>query len=140
MALNPDKTLLGVQNRGLLDYVVSEKGRKLDPDKIAVINTLPLKGIAKLLWYVGWYRELIHNYSKIDVFITQLFRKDCKFEWNEACKKTFEKLWDKLNTYPVLRPPDWDKPVYMFCNASNVAVGNVLCQSMGEKGKNASIC
>ena len=41
LALNPDKTLLGVHKRILLGYVVSEKGREPDPDKIAVIGELP---------------------------------------------------------------------------------------------------
>ena len=33
LALNPDKTFLGVQRGVLLGYVVSEKGREPDPDK-----------------------------------------------------------------------------------------------------------
>ena len=39
----------------------------------------------------------------------------------------------------MLRPPDWDKPFHMFCDASNVTVGSVLCQSTGEKGKDQRI-
>ena len=34
LALNPDKTFLGVQRGVLLGYVVSEKGREADTDKI----------------------------------------------------------------------------------------------------------
>ncbi len=63
LALNPDKTFSGVQRGVLLRYVVSEKGREPDPDKIAVIDGLAtptnVKGIAKLLGHVRWYRELI---------------------------------------------------------------------------------
>ena len=68
---------------------MSEKGQKPDSDKIVVINGLPTstntKKIPKLLGHVGWYRELIPNYSKIAVLITQLLRNDCRFEWTEAC-------------------------------------------------------
>lgn len=57
LVLNPDKTFLAVHNGVLLGYVVSEKMRKLDPDKITVIDELPTptnaKDIAKLLGYVG---------------------------------------------------------------------------------------
>ena len=57
-ALIPDNTFLGVQKKMLLEYVVSEKGRQLDPNKVAVINGLATptnaKGIAKLLGHVGW--------------------------------------------------------------------------------------
>ena len=56
-----------------------------------------------------------------------------------ACQKAFKKLRDKLSTYPVLRPPDWEKPFHVFCDASNVAVGSALCQSTGEKNKDQLI-
>ena len=38
VVLNPDKTFLKVQRGVFLSYVVSEKGRKPDPDKITVID------------------------------------------------------------------------------------------------------
>ena len=84
-------------------------------------------GIAKLLGHLGWYRKLIPNFSKIALPITQLFKNDCRFESTEACQRAFEELRDKLSTYPVLRPPDWDKHFHVFCDASNVAVGSTLC-------------
>ena len=78
LALNPDKTFLGVQRGVLLCYVVSEKGRLSDRDKIAMINGLAIpingKGITKLLGHVGWYRELILDFAKIAVPITQLLK------------------------------------------------------------------
>lgn len=40
LVLNPEKILLDVHEGVFLDYVVSEKGRKPDPDKIAVIEEL----------------------------------------------------------------------------------------------------
>lgn len=68
-----------------------------------------------------------------------MLRKESRFEWTDACQKTFEELRSKLSTYPRLRPPDWDKPFHVFCDASNVAVGSVLCQSTREKGKDQPI-
>ena len=137
LALNPDKTFLGVQRGALLGYMMSEKGREPDPDKIAVIDGLatPInaKGIAKFLGHVGWYRELIPDFAKIAVPITQLLKKDCRFVWTEDCQRAFEELKARLSTYPVLRPPDWGNPFHVFCDASNVAVGSALCQATGEK-------
>jgi hypothetical protein len=89
LALNPDKTFLGVNREVLLGYVISEKGRKLDPEKIEAISELATptntKGIAKLLGHVGWYRKLIPNFAKIAVSIIYLLKKDIRFEWTEAC-------------------------------------------------------
>ena len=39
----------------------------------------------------------------------------------------------------MLRPPDWDKPFHVFCDANNVAVGSALCQSTWEKSKDQPI-
>ena len=143
LTLNPDKTFLGVHKGVLLDYVVSENKREPDPDKITVIDDLPTptnaKGIAKLLGHMGWDRELIPNFYKIALSIIHLLKKDVKVEWTEACQRAFEELRDKLNTYPVLRPPDWDKPFHVYCDASNVAVGSALCQSTGENGKDQPV-
>ena len=89
LALNLDKDFLRVQRGVLLSYVVNEKGKEPDLDKIVVINGLvtPInaKKIAKLLGHVDWYREVILNFAKIAVPIIQLLRKICWFEWIEAC-------------------------------------------------------
>ena len=77
---------------------------------------------------------MIPNFCKIAVPITQMLKKNCRFEWTEVCQRAFEELRDKLNTYPVLRPPDWDKSFHVFCDASNIAVGSALYQSTEEKG------
>ena len=107
---------------------MSEKGREPDQDKIAVIDGLATptnaKVITKLLGHVGWYRELIPDFAKIAVPITQLFKKHCKFIWTEHCQRAFEELRARLSTYPVLRPPDWGKPFHVFCDASNVVSGH----------------
>jgi hypothetical protein len=139
LALKSGTTFLEVNKRILLGYMVSKKGREPGLEKIAVMDGLATptnaKGIAKLLGHVGWYR----NFSKIVVSITQLLRKDCTFEWTKTCQRAFKELRDKLNTYPVLRPPDWDKHFHVFCDANNVAVCNPLCQLTGEKGKDQLI-
>lgn len=90
--------------------MMSRMGRKSDPNKIAVIKGLEMptyaKGIAKLLGYVGWYKELIPAFAKITVPIIKLFRKDVKFEWTEECERAFGELKACLSTYPVLVSPN----------------------------------
>lgn len=39
----------------------------------------------------------------------------------------------------VLRPFDWEKPFHVFCDVSNVAIGNALYQSTRKKGKDQPI-
>ena len=91
LALNPDKIFPGVQKKVLLGYVVSEKGREPDRDKIAVIDGLETpknaKGISKLLRHMGWYRELIPDFAKIAVPITQLLKKNVRFLFGRRSAK-----------------------------------------------------
>lgn len=62
---------------------MSEKGKKPDPEKMAMIDGLPnptnAKGVAKLLGHVGWYGEFNPNFSKTGVLITSLLGKDVRF-------------------------------------------------------------
>ena len=51
----------------------------------------------------------------------------------------FEEFRSKLSTYHFLRPPNWGKHFHVFCDASNVAVGSILCQSTREKEKDQPI-
>ena len=90
-------------------------------------------GIAKLLGHAVWYIELIPDFSRIAVPITQLRKKNIRFVWTDACQKAFEKLRSKLSTYSVLRPPDWEKSFHVFCDVRNLAVGSALFQSTGKK-------
>lgn len=57
LALNLDKTFLGVNRGVLLWYVVSEKGREPDPEKIKAVSGLATltnaNEIAKSLGHVG---------------------------------------------------------------------------------------
>jgi hypothetical protein len=134
MALNPEKTYLAVHRGVLLGYVVSKSGREPEPEKIKVITNLQppttVKEVQRVLGHVGWYRELIPDYATITMPITHLQKKNTKFEWTEECEQSFEALKKRLSSYPVLRPPKWELPFHIYCDASAVAVGSILCQSV----------
>lgn len=128
--LNSEKNYLAVQRGVFLGYVVSERGREPDPEEIAMIDNLQpptnAKGIANVLGHVGWYGELIPDYATIVLPITRLLRKDAKFEWDEECQQALNTSKVKLNTYPILRPPNWNVLFHVFCDANAVAVGSAL--------------
>jgi hypothetical protein len=45
----------------------------------------------------------------------------------------------RSTTYPVLRTPVWDRLFHIYCDASAVAVGSVLCQSTDDGGRDYPI-
>ena len=136
IALNPDKVFLAVYRGVLLRYVVSEKGREPDPEKVRVITELTpptdVKGVQQTLGHMGCYWELIPDYATITLPISRLQQKAVKFEWTSECQQVFDTLKAKLSTFPILRPPDWELPFHIYCDASAVAVGSTLCQPSGK--------
>ena len=61
------------------EYVISDKGVKVDPIKIYIIKEwLTLRNILEVLFFLGFanfHRRFIKNYSKIAISLTNLFKK-----------------------------------------------------------------
>ncbi|WVZ59022.1 hypothetical protein U9M48_009232 [Paspalum notatum var. saurae] len=60
--------------------------------------------------------------------MSSLLQKDKKFEWTEACERSFQKLKEKLTTAPVLALPDIHRDFVIYCDASRQGLGCVLMQ------------
>ena len=60
--------------------------------------------------------------------LTTLIQKSKKFEWSEACDKSFQLLKHRLTSAPVLTLPEGTKGFVVYCDASRVGLGCVLIQ------------
>ena len=60
--------------------------------------------------------------------MTDLRKKDNKFEWSDKAEESFQMLKTKLTTAPVLVLPDTSKDFVVFCDASHQGLGCVLMQ------------
>jgi len=60
--------------------------------------------------------------------MTNLLEKDAPFIFYESCLEAFKVIKDKLVTAPVIMAPDWTLPFEIMCDASDNALGAVLCQ------------
>ena len=58
----------------------------------------------------------------------ELLKKDKKFNWTEACEKSFQELKGRLTTTPVLVLPNNHKSFVIYCDASRLGLGCVLMQ------------
>ena len=79
-----------------LGHVISKDGITMDPNKIeAVVNwdkPTNMSEVRSFLGLVGYYRRFVEGFSRIAAPLTQLTRKNVKFEWNEECEKSFQEL------------------------------------------------
>ena len=60
--------------------------------------------------------------------MTELLKKDTKFNWTEECEASFQELKERLVTSPVLILPDQSMDYEVYCNASRRGLGVVLMQ------------
>jgi hypothetical protein len=62
--------------------------------------------------------------------MTELLKKNKKFEWASACEASFQELKKQLTTTLILVMPDMEKPFSIYCDASDQGLGCVLMQDV----------
>ncbi|WMV18624.1 hypothetical protein MTR67_012009, partial [Solanum verrucosum] len=60
--------------------------------------------------------------------LTKLTQKEVKFQWSDACERSFQELKNKLTSTPVLVLPEGTEGYVVYCDASGVGLGCVLMQ------------
>ncbi|XP_019178326.1 PREDICTED: uncharacterized protein LOC109173541 [Ipomoea nil] len=120
----------------ILGHVVSSKGIEVDRAKVEVIKSLPYPAsvldVRSFLGHAGFYRRFMKDFSKISNPLCRLLQKDVAFEFDEACKDSFDTLKDMLTSAPIIQPSNWDLPFELMCDASNHVVGAVLGKKVGR--------
>ncbi|XP_051156206.1 uncharacterized protein LOC127278513 [Leptopilina boulardi] len=141
LVLQPDKCNFLRKEIGYLGHIISENGVKPDPKKVDAVQNFPRpktqKNIKQFLGLAGYYRRFIPNFAKIAKPMTNLLRKNVKFDWNSEVEVAFAQLKRILCTQPILQYPDFSKPFIVTTDASDFAIGAVLSQ--GEIGKDLPI-
>jgi len=80
----------------------------------------------------------VPHYAHIAAVLSDLLKKGTQFVWTPAANQAFLDLKSRLSTRPVLRPPDYSLPFCMSVDASDVATGSVLFQTV--EGIDHPIC
>src|SRR6266511_3477274 len=101
-----------------LRHIISAKGIRTDPDKIAKMVTLALltnlKKLRSRLGLFSYYRQYIKGFSEIIRPMYELTREEngkaVPFEWMAIRQKAFKAIKAKLATALVVAHPDLNKP------------------------------
>ena len=109
----------------------------MDKAKVELISNLPtpkcVKDIRLFLGHAGFYRRFIRDFSAIARPLCNFLAKDVPFAWSQACEDAFDKLKTMLVSPPIMRPPNWELPFEIMCDASDYAIGVVLGQRKDKK-------
>ncbi|KAJ9542794.1 hypothetical protein OSB04_029300 [Centaurea solstitialis] len=136
LVLNYEKCHFMVNQGLILGHVISSKGIEVDRAKVDVIKSLPyptsVREVRSFLGHAGFYRRFIKDFSHITRPMCNLLQKDVEFKFDEKCKEAFDRLKEMLTSAPIMKPPNWELPFEIMCDASNYAIGAVLGQGVGR--------
>src|SRR3954471_18075233 len=120
----PEVTFLG--------NVISAKCIAVNPERVqAVLDWTPPKSVKQVRSFLGlasYCRRFVENFSKVAKPLTELLKKDKKFEWTPKCEESFQELKGRLTSAPVLAPPDTKRDFDIYCDASRQGLGCILMQ------------
>ena len=98
---------------GFLGHVVSGDEVAVDPSKVSTVTEWEtpksVGDIRSFLDLAGYYRRFIENFSRIAKPMTELLKKENKFDWSDECETSFQELKKRLVTALVLCLPDIHK-------------------------------
>ena len=94
----------------------------MDTQKIeVVISWKPPKNVSEVRIFLGlarYYKKFFEGFSKIAAPLTKLTRKDVKYDWVNACQRSFEEFKDRLTSAQVLALPNGRDGFVVYSDAS----------------------
>lgn len=143
----PKKCVFVTKELEFCGHIIGNGQVKAVTMKLDVIKEWPRpKNVNEVRRFVGlatYYRRFVKDFAKIAVALHDLTKeadeelRKKKFRpitWTEQCEVAFRRLKEALVSAPVLIQPDRTKPFTIETDASEWAIGFVLCQE-GEDGK-----
>ena len=125
-----------------LGFNLMEKGISPSLEKVEAIQHFPTpkkrKQLQSFLGICNCYRKFQDNYSNLTAkFQKQLSSKD-KWTWGSEQNEVFNQIKETFLNTVILHHPDFKKPFFMNCDASDVSLGAALYQE-DEKGQHLVI-
>ena len=145
LVFNKQKLKMCQRSVKYIGYIFGVGGIRADPSKVADVHHLPApvtpKQVRQFLGFAGFYRRFMPpSYANIIAPLTELTRKETKFEWSESCQKAFERVKMLLTTTPVLTHPDFALPFHVHCDACGKGIGAVLSQYVNGAYRPVAFC
>ncbi len=106
ISLNPNKCAFMVFSRTILGFIVSKKGKVMDPKKVEALVNMPVRitpwEIQVFNGMAQFCRCFIKNFTSIMSPITKLLKKSKVCEWTKECQNA----WEETKYIPILINPN----------------------------------
>jgi hypothetical protein len=135
LKLHPAKSFFAMRKINYLGHTISEKGIEPDRSKVEVLRHVKAptnqKELRSFLGAIGFFRRFVLHYSHKIAIFRPLLVKNAKWVWTPDHEKAFQDLKERLVQSPILRFPDFSKPMYLHTDASLRAISYCLMQREG---------
>ena len=131
---NPAKCQLCLEETAYLGYQVGRGNVRPQDSKVAAIREWPQptskKQVKAFLGLVGYYQWFILGFATLASPLHELTKKALpdRVRWSDDAEKAFMALRGALCSEPVLITPDFDCPLIVHTDASEVGLGGLLSQ------------
>jgi len=136
LTLSPQKCHFAVAEVDYLGHHVGMARVQPRAKKVEALLSYPTpvnrKQLQSFLGLAGYYRKFVPHYAHIAAALSDLLKKGARFVWTPEADKAFLDLKSRLSTRPVLRPPNYLLPFSMSVDASDLAIGSVLFQTVED--------
>jgi hypothetical protein len=132
LLVDPEKSHFHVQEVTFLGHIIRPNQISMDPEKVKAVRDWEapgnVKDVQSFLGFANYYRRFIKDFSKIAKPLTELTKKEEKFEWTEERETAFQNVKKQITAEPVLATFDPDKEIELETDASDYALGSQLGQ------------
>ena len=124
MKLNSNKCVFGVIAGKFLGFMVSQRGIKVNPEKVrAILELKPSRTVKAVQSLNGKVAALNRFVSKATDKCLPFFRILKKsFEWTDECQKAFEDLKKYLSSPPLLSLSKPKEELYLYIAVSQMGI------------------
>lgn len=136
IVLKPSKCHLLQSTIRLLGHQADQHGTRPVQSKVDAIRNMRItnrEDLHTFLGLTGYYSMYCPNYARITVPLRDLLKSKGPFRLLPEHSEAIQHLQSILSSEPCLRHPDWDYPFEIHCDASERALGVVLCQVIDGK-------
>ena len=137
LAVAAHKSIFHAPEVEFLGYILNETGVTMSERKVEAVKNWEVpksvKDMQRFLGFANFYRRFIKGFSGICRPITNLLRKETKFEWKTEATKAFTEFKEAFTSAPILRHFNPELEVIIETDASKFAIGCILSQEWEKR-------
>ena len=130
--MNPDKFRFSLKELKFMGNIITDKGMRPDPDKVAAITGMPAPtdraGLLRFMGMATYLSQFCENLSSTMQPLRMLTKDGASFIWSEVQEDAFRKAKALIASAPTLIYYSLDKPVTLQVDASEKGLGAALLQ------------